>query len=284
MFRRCTVFIDDDIDLLNLLKSISESAGIETYCFSTHKNALEKVENIFPAVIFIDYMMDEADGITLLRHIKKIIPQSLIIMMTGAGDETVAVQSIKSGAEDYLIKPVNPQKLLETIDSAFKKFFSSIINLNEKYEYPLNDQGIIRYEFLRSVYSGAVKNIKEACRYFSFSRQDFYNYEKRFKMFGTAGLLKKKDFDKIADSIKTCERNSSISTLNEFIDRNDSVQMKLEMLREAATTLKPNICSISVKYGFTRESFYQIYQRFKNNGLITLTEKKKGRPRKKSEH
>ena len=58
----------------------------------------------------------------------------------------------------------------------------------------------------------------------------------------------------------------------------DPVQQRIEMFREAATAAKPNICDISEKHSFTRESFYQIYQRFKVEGVMGLTERKKGRP------
>ena len=282
MFRKCIVFIDDDKDLLVFLKNMTDSENIETHCFDTQKDALEQIEELFPGIVFIDYRMVEGDGISLLCRIRKLLPRTIPIMMTGEGNEMIAVKSIKSGAEDYLVKPINPEKLLETIDSAFRKFFSGILDFNGKYVYPLTDTAIARYEFLRSVYSGAVKNIKEACKYFSFSRQDFYNYEKRFRQYGITELLKKKDFEKLSEGFKTYPKQDKISSLDDFINKDDNVQMKLEMLRKAATVEKPNICHVSQEYGFTRESFYQIYQRFQIEGLLALTEKKKGRPSKSS--
>lgn len=277
MFRQCVAFVDDDVNLLAFLRNITEAEGIETYCFETQAEALEKMAEIFPGILFIDYRMPEGDGILFLKKMKEILPNSVKIMLTGEGNEKIAVQSIKSGADDYLVKPVEAGHLLEVIREYFKKFYSAILPMNDKYSYPLHDPAIMRYEFLRAVASGAAKNIKEACRYFTFSRQDYYNYEKRFRTHGPLGLLKKKDFEKVESLCKKTPVDR-IDTLETFFDKTDPVQLKLEMLREASTLEKPNICDLSEKYGLMREIFYQLHQHFKTEGVLSLIEKKKGRP------
>lgn len=281
IFRKCIVFIDDDLDMLSFLNECVKNSGYEVHSFSSADEAIKNIEEIFPSIVFIDYQMENMNGIELLKNIKSIIPEAVLIMLTGEGNEKVAVSAIKSGADDYLVKPVTKEQIHEVISQYLAKFFSCIINFNCKYDYPLNDTAISRYEFLRSSYSSSVKNIKILCKYFNYSRQDFYNYEKRFKKYGVVGLLKKRDFEKLNSSdIYFKPKDIKISSLNDFIDKNDEVQMKLEMFREAATDLKPNICDISNKYGFTREAYYQIYKSFKDDGLLALTEKKKGRPKK----
>jgi ActR/RegA family two-component response regulator len=281
MFRQSVAFIDDDEELLSYLKHLSERSGREVHCFSSSKQALAAIESVFPGVIFIDYQMMEENGLVLLSKIKKILPLSKVIMFTGEGSEKIAVQAMKKGADDYLVKPVHDQTLLDTIENNFNEFFSRIISLNGKYEYPLSDTAIARYEFLRAVYSGVTSSIKGGCHFFSYSRQDFYNYEKRFHAYGTVGLLKKKDFEKLPKNYFFPHRSlvkKKSPSLEDFLDSRDDVQQKLEMMREAAASDKPNICDISNKYGFTRESFYQIYRRFQKEGMLGLIEKKKGRP------
>jgi CheY-like chemotaxis protein len=284
MFRRRVVFIDDDEDILQFLKQALSSKDIEVTCFTTSsKETLDQIEQISPGLIFIDYQITEQDGILLLHKLKKFLPHSKMIILTGAGDERVAVQAMKAGADDYLVKPIQQDKLRETVDQYFLQFFARILPLNEKYQYLLSDIAITRYEFLRASYSNIFKSIKDVCNFFAFSRQDFYNYEKRFQKYGPAGLLKKKDFEKLPYHHEhTRELSKNHTTLQDFIDPNDDIQVKLEMMREAATAHKPNICDISEKYGFTREAFYQIYRRFQVEGLLALTEKKKGRPKHRS--
>lgn len=283
MFRRSVVFIDDDESLLVFLKHTLENRDIEVHCFHSHEEALEAIQDIFPGIVFVDYQMPDGNGIGLLEKVRELVPFAITIMLTGEGNEFIAVQSMKAGAHDYLVKPVDCTHLLEVIEQSFKKYFSRILDLNGKYEYPISDIAIARYEFIRAVYSGIAKSIKTVCKFFNYSRQDFYNYEKRFKLYGPVGLLKKKDFEKIPNpEIYRRDYKGKIASLDDFFKKNDDVQVKLEMLREAATAAKPNICEISQKYGLTREAFYQIYRRFKSSGLFALTEKKKGRPPKKS--
>ena len=277
LLRHCVAFIDDDEDLLAFLKHAVETQGIECHCYPSGDKALEEIEEVYPGIVFIDYRLVEGDGITLMKKIKELLPFSVLIMLTGEGNEMVAVQSIKSGAEDYLVKPVDNALLIEIMYNYFKKFLSAVLELNEKYIYPLNDNALARYEFLRCVYSGKVRSIREACCFFNFSRQDFYNYEKRFKLYGPLGLLKKKDFEKLLEPPKKVPKEKMV-TFEDFLDMNDPVQQRIEMFREAATSPKPNICDISEKHSFTRESFYQIYQRFKVEGVMGLTEREKGRP------
>ncbi len=289
MFRRCVVFIDDEKDILQLLKQMLSSEDIDVHCFPTIQNVFNQIEKIAPGIVFIDYKMAEHNGIVLLSKLKKILPHSKMIILTGEGNEMIAVQAIKAGADDYLVKPIHQDRLKEIIAHYFHEFFAQILPLNEKYIYPFSDIAIMRYEFLRAAYSSISKSIKGVCNFFSFSRQDFYNYDKRFKVYGPIGLLKKKDFEKLPyhyerKKEKALQHDPQHDPLRKcgFIDPHDDVQVKLEMLREAAITKKPNICDISEKYGFTREAFYQIYRRFQTEGLLALTEKKKGRPKQRS--
>ncbi|MBN2143460.1 MAG: response regulator, partial [Candidatus Aureabacteria bacterium] len=169
MFRHCVAFIDDDEDLLFYLKHLLEGGRhkIEVHCYTSPKEAISSIQKIYPGVIFIDYQMMEENGLVILSKIKKLLPLSKIIMFTGEGNENVAVQAMKSGADDYLVKPVHDQVLMESLETYFKEFFSYLIRLNGKYDYPLSDPVIAHYEFLRSAYSGAMKSIKAVCYFFS---------------------------------------------------------------------------------------------------------------------
>lgn len=281
MFRKCVVFIDDDIDILNFFKTTLSQSEIETHCFLSPGEALKDIEEIFPGLVFIDYQMAETNGLALLEKLKKILPFTKTIMLTGEGNERIAVKAMKTGADDYFVKPMPAGELLKIIDRYLTQFHSLILDLNQKYDYPWQtDVAISRYEFLRAAFDGKIANIKTTCHFFTFSRQDFYNYEKRFKQFGVLGLLKKKDFEKLPPQYQEMTRDRKhLKDFNDFFCEEDELQKKLEMLREAAVHPKPNICEISQKYGFTRESFYQIYRRFQKEGVLALIEKKKGRPR-----
>jgi hypothetical protein len=78
------------------------------------------VEREAPALVLLDYMMPGLDGMTALREIRERFPDTCIIMYTGKGSEEIAVELMKAGATDYILKPFNNQDLLDRIDHALQ--------------------------------------------------------------------------------------------------------------------------------------------------------------------
>lgn len=91
------------------------------------KEALEKIESLHPHVIFTDIAMPEMDGMELSRQIRKISPNTIIVIISGYSDFTYAQQSIRYGVFNYLLKPLQEDMLLETMFDIKKKlsYFSS---------------------------------------------------------------------------------------------------------------------------------------------------------------
>ncbi len=143
--------------------------------------------------------------------------------------------------------------------------------------------------------------VKTASSFFTFSRQDFYNYLNRFKKWGVIGLFGERELKKTAakynekrlrkkenigfEPFPFIEKSKSkkVYRLDNFLNWKDSAQVKLEMIREAATDPKPHVGNICKKYGITREAFYQNYRSFEAQGLFGLLARQKGRPPKNSE-
>src|SRR5690606_711983 len=70
-------------------------------------------------LILCDIRMPDADGFDFLSWVKKYDSDILVIMMTGYADIESAVESMKSGAVDYISKPIEPEQLFKKIDEAF---------------------------------------------------------------------------------------------------------------------------------------------------------------------
>ncbi len=84
------------------------------------KEGLELVEAVSPAIVLLDYMMPRMDGMTALRRIRENFPDSYVIMFTGKGSEEIAVELMKAGASDYILKPFNNQDLLDRIENVLR--------------------------------------------------------------------------------------------------------------------------------------------------------------------
>jgi signal transduction histidine kinase len=114
------VVVDDERIILELTSMILASKG---YAVLTAENALEGLALIArhrPAVVLLDYMMPRMDGLTALRKIRQEYPESYVIMFTGKGSEEIAVELMKAGASDYILKPFNNQDLVERIENVLR--------------------------------------------------------------------------------------------------------------------------------------------------------------------
>jgi len=114
------VVVDDERIILELTSMILTSKGYEVL---TAENALEGLALMArhtPAVVLLDYMMPRMDGMTALRKIRQEFPDSYVIMFTGKGSEELAVELMKAGASDYILKPFNNHDLVDRIENVLR--------------------------------------------------------------------------------------------------------------------------------------------------------------------
>lgn len=77
--------------------------------------AVEKYKEESPDMVFMDVTMPEMDGITAVAEIKKVDPNCKIAMLSAMGQQTMVMDAIKAGAKDFVVKPFQPDKVLNTV-------------------------------------------------------------------------------------------------------------------------------------------------------------------------
>jgi PAS domain S-box-containing protein len=110
--------VDDKIDLKDILVESLTQHGYEALGFSSGIAALEALRHEAFDVLVTDLMMPEMDGITLLRSSLEIDPLLICIVMTGQGTIETAVDAMKLGAFDYLLKPFRVKTILPILARA----------------------------------------------------------------------------------------------------------------------------------------------------------------------
>ena len=102
------ISIDDEITNLKLIEALGAEIGLEIESHVNPYEALDQVNTRVYDLIFIDYMMPELDGITLIQEIRKKHKHIPIIMITAVhGDTELKLHAIESGANEFLNKPIN---------------------------------------------------------------------------------------------------------------------------------------------------------------------------------
>jgi DNA-binding response OmpR family regulator len=113
------LIVDDDDMLRSSLAEILEEAGYEVAEAGNGVIALTTLrESAAFDIVLTDMRMPEMDGPTLLGELRSQYPDLAVIMMTGEGTIATAVQAMRDGAVNYLLKPTNKRQLLESVREA----------------------------------------------------------------------------------------------------------------------------------------------------------------------
>jgi DNA-binding response OmpR family regulator len=115
------LLVDDDEGALETLSDILQEKGFYTETAKTGKEALAKAEERLFNVVLLDISLPDMSGIEVLKVLAGKGLSTIIIMMTGNATVQNAVDSINLGAEAYLIKPIDHEKLLLAIKGGLKK-------------------------------------------------------------------------------------------------------------------------------------------------------------------
>ncbi len=112
--------VDDDTFICDLLVNHLRQNGFEVKGTYTGKNAIKLVENNHYDVVLCDYRLPNTDGYEVLQKIKAHKPSLPVIIMTAYAEIRMAVKLIKSGAFDYVTKPVQPEEIINLINKALE--------------------------------------------------------------------------------------------------------------------------------------------------------------------
>jgi len=128
------LIVDDEVTIIESLEGILSDDGFEVMHAFNGYEALKKIETESPDIVLLDIWMPGMDGIETLKEIKKIAPNLPVVMITGHGTIESAVDATKSGAYDFLEKPLSIDKVMVTINNAlnFRKLEEENIYLRKK--------------------------------------------------------------------------------------------------------------------------------------------------------
>lgn len=110
--------VDDDISHCTILQALLQGWGYRVESAHNGMQALEQVRQQVFDLVLCDIRMTEMDGIETLKEIKTLNPSIPVLIMTAYSSVDTAVEALKSGALDYLIKPLDFDKLQQTLSGA----------------------------------------------------------------------------------------------------------------------------------------------------------------------
>ena len=113
--------VDDDKSILESLKLILQAEGYIVDTAETGAQAMEKSRNRYYNLALLDIRLPDMQGTELLTRMDMGVPRTRAIMITGYPSLDSTVESLNLGADGYLIKPIEPEKLLKIIEEKLKE-------------------------------------------------------------------------------------------------------------------------------------------------------------------
>jgi two-component system chemotaxis response regulator CheY len=114
------VLITDDALFMRVtLRNILTKSGYEIAGEATNgRESVELYGATKPDLVTMDITMPEMDGIAALREIRRLHPDANVIMCTAMGQKNLVMEAVTAGAKDFIVKPFQPEKVIEAVQKA----------------------------------------------------------------------------------------------------------------------------------------------------------------------
>lgn len=124
------LFIDDEKHIRRANRQTLELADLDVICRDSAEKGLEQVNREWSGIIVCDIRLPNMDGLQFLTEVQKIDQDLPVILITGHGDVSIAVQAMRDGAYDFIEKPYSSERLVKTVLRGLEKRSLTIENRN----------------------------------------------------------------------------------------------------------------------------------------------------------
>jgi len=121
------LLVDDEPNIIELAQMYLEREGYRIISAADGKEALLKVEEHRPALMVLDLMLPEIDGLEVCRTLRKNEDPVAILMLTARDEDIDKILGLELGADDYLTKPFNPRELVARVKSILRRSIGDAI-------------------------------------------------------------------------------------------------------------------------------------------------------------
>jgi DNA-binding response OmpR family regulator len=115
------LIVDDEPNIVQLARMYLERDGFRVESAGDGRSALESVNRLQPAMILLDIMLPEIDGLEVCRKLRARDNQVAILILTARDDDVDKIIGLEMGADDYLTKPFNPRELVARVKAILRR-------------------------------------------------------------------------------------------------------------------------------------------------------------------
>ncbi|MFV0490952.1 MAG: sigma-54-dependent transcriptional regulator [Pseudorhodobacter sp.] len=112
------LLIEDAVSLQMVYRSVLTGAGHHVTLASTAAEGLEQFRKVNPQIVLLDLMLPDRDGLELMRELLEEQPETSVIVITANGSINKAVEAMRAGAHEFLVKPFEEERFLGAVENA----------------------------------------------------------------------------------------------------------------------------------------------------------------------
>lgn len=150
------LIIDDDKVLADRLAISMERKGYDAACAYGVLNGIEAAERLRPGYALVDLRLEDGSGLEIIDYLRREFPSCKNVMMTAYGNFQTAVAAVKSGAVDYIAKPVDA----ESLHNALQQTGSEIPSPPKD---PMSPD-MVKWDHIQRIYEQCDRNVTETAR------------------------------------------------------------------------------------------------------------------------
>jgi signal transduction histidine kinase len=143
------LIVDDEPNVLNIIREAVATAGFQVTTCESGNEALPLLDAQPPDLLLTDLRMPGISGLELLRSTREISPDTQVVILTGYGDMKSAVEALHLGAFDYLSKPVDKERLVQTLQNGSER--RRLILENRDLVRSLEESNRLKTEFINGM-------------------------------------------------------------------------------------------------------------------------------------
>lgn len=115
------LIVDDDREFAEAQRELLVSEGYDVFTAESGQEALKILEIMPINLVMLDIRLQDSNGEALIKKMKRIKPVAKYVIMTGWDDPNSHTKALKQGVINYMVKPIQPEKLIGTLDKVLKK-------------------------------------------------------------------------------------------------------------------------------------------------------------------
>lgn len=122
--------LEDDDGIKDVVECALSIASIDVKCFATINEFKQAIQRVKPALVLLDIMLPDGNGLDVLKYLKANYPGIICIMLSALGQEIDKVKGLNAGADDYISKPFGTLELTARVQAALRRNNAPSYHLN----------------------------------------------------------------------------------------------------------------------------------------------------------